>query len=117
MVEEIEILTRYAEADMNGREYLFLRFRDLRGAFQEIDRKDLAAQMGSRSLAKQHNRGKCSQLLSLLRKAYRRIIARKPSSQGNSSELNETLTIGVETVVTFWRPFPSCGRKFLQGSK
>ena len=66
MEKKIEILTRYGEADMKKRLYLFLQFPDLRGAFQEIERKDLAAQMASRSLCEEHNKGKCPLLLSLL---------------------------------------------------
>ena len=66
MEQEIEILIRYGEAGMNKRLNLFLQFPDLRWAFQEIEHKDLAAQMASRSLSEQHNKGKCPRLLSLL---------------------------------------------------
>jgi len=64
--EKIEILIQYGEADKNKRLHLFLQFPDLRRDFQEIERKDLAAQMAFRSLGEQHNKRKCSRLLSLL---------------------------------------------------
>jgi hypothetical protein len=66
MEQEIKILIQYGKADMNKRLHFFLQFPDLRGAFQEIERKDLAAQMASRSLCEEHNKGKCPLLLSLL---------------------------------------------------
>jgi len=56
MQEKIEILTRYGEADMKKRLYLFLQFPDLRWAFQEIELRDLG----------EHHKGKHSRLLSLL---------------------------------------------------
>jgi len=56
MEKKIEILTRYGEADMEKRLYLFLQFPDLRWAFQEIELRDLG----------EHNKGKHSRLLSLL---------------------------------------------------
>ena len=43
MKEEIDILTRYREADENERLYLFLQFPDLRISFQEIDLEEYAA--------------------------------------------------------------------------
>jgi hypothetical protein len=43
---------------------MFLQFPGLRSSFQEIDRKDLAAQKAFST--KQHNRRKCSWLLSFL---------------------------------------------------
>ncbi|OGP73383.1 MAG: hypothetical protein A2W09_04625 [Deltaproteobacteria bacterium RBG_16_50_11] len=66
MEEKIEILIRYGEADPNRRLHFFLEFPELRSAFQEIERKDLVAQMASRSLCGRHNKGKRSQLLTLL---------------------------------------------------
>jgi hypothetical protein len=66
MEKKIEILTRYGEADMKKRLYLFLQFPDLRWAFQEIELKDLAAQRALVSPAQQHHKGRCSVLLSLL---------------------------------------------------
>jgi hypothetical protein len=44
MEKTIEILTRYGEADMKKKLYLFLQFPDLRWAFQEIELKELAVQ-------------------------------------------------------------------------
>ena len=66
MEEKIDIFIRYGEADTNRRLHFFLEFPDLRSAFQEIERNDLAAQMASRSLCGRHNKGKRSQLLTLL---------------------------------------------------
>jgi len=63
MEKEIEILIQYAQADSFKRLHLFLQFPDLRGAFQEIERKDLAAQTAASS--KQYSKEKCSRLLSL----------------------------------------------------
>jgi hypothetical protein len=77
MMEQIEKLTQYAEADRNERLHLFLQFPDLRDVFQQIERKDLTAQMGFGSLGKQHNIEKCSPFLSLLKGVYRRIVERK----------------------------------------
>ena len=37
MKEEIDILTRYREADENERLHLFLQYPELRISFQEID--------------------------------------------------------------------------------
>jgi hypothetical protein len=54
MEQEIDILIQYGEADINKKLHLFLQFPDLRGAFQEIERKDLAAQMESRFLCEEH---------------------------------------------------------------
>ncbi len=56
MEKKIEILTRYADADMKKRLHLFLQFPDLRYAFQEIELRDLG----------EHNKGKHSRLQSLL---------------------------------------------------
>jgi hypothetical protein len=64
--EEIEILIRYGEADTNRRLHFFLEFPDLRSGFQEIERKDLTAQIASRSLCGRRNRGKRSYLSTLL---------------------------------------------------
>jgi hypothetical protein len=64
--EEIEILIQYGEADTNRRLHFFLEFPDLRSSFQEIERKDLTAQIASRSLCGRHNKGNRSQLLTLL---------------------------------------------------
>ena len=66
MEEKIEILIRYGEADPNRRLHFFLEFPDLRSAFQEIERNDLAAQMASRSLCGWHNKGKRSHLSTFL---------------------------------------------------
>ena len=65
MEKKIEILIQYTQANCIEKMYLFLQFPDLRNAFQEIDRKDLASPMASPSLTKQHNNGKCSRFLSL----------------------------------------------------
>jgi hypothetical protein len=46
MEQEIDILIQYGEADINKKLHLFLQFPDLRNAFQEIDRKNAAAQKG-----------------------------------------------------------------------
>jgi len=62
MEQEMEILIRYGEADFNERLHLFLQFPELRGAFQEIEFKNLAAQMAFRSLGRQPNKGKRSRL-------------------------------------------------------
>jgi hypothetical protein len=62
MKKEVEMLTRYTQADFFRRMHMFLEFPGLRGSFQEIDRKDLAAQKAFST--KQHNRRKCSWLLS-----------------------------------------------------
>jgi hypothetical protein len=43
MKEEIDILTRYREADADERLYLFLQFPDLRISFQEIDLEEYTA--------------------------------------------------------------------------
>jgi hypothetical protein len=63
MKKEVEMLTQYTQADFCGRIHMFLQFPGLRSSFQEIDRKDLAAQKAFST--KQHNRKKCSWLLSL----------------------------------------------------
>lgn len=47
MKTEVEILKKYVQADFSKRMYLFLQFPGLRDAFQEIERKDLAAQRDS----------------------------------------------------------------------
>jgi hypothetical protein len=64
--EKIEILVRYGEADPNRRLHFFLDFPDLRSAFQDIERKDLAAQIVSRSLCGRRNKGKRPYLSTLL---------------------------------------------------
>ncbi len=64
MKKEVEMLTQYTQADFFRRMHMFLQFPGLRGSFQEIDRKDLAAQTASST--KQHNRRKCSWLLTFL---------------------------------------------------
>jgi hypothetical protein len=46
MEQEIDILVQYGEADINKKLHLFLQFPDLRRAFQEIERKNAAAQTG-----------------------------------------------------------------------
>jgi len=46
MGQEIDILIQYGEADINKKLHLFLQFPDLRNAFQEIERKNAAAQTG-----------------------------------------------------------------------
>ena len=73
MGQKIEILIQYTQADFIKRMYLFLQFPDLRNAFQKIERKDLAAQRASLSSTKQHNKRKCSWLLSF----FSRIIEMK----------------------------------------
>jgi hypothetical protein len=62
MEKELEILIQYTQADFFKRMHMFLQFPDLRGSFQEIDLKDLAVQKASS--AKEHNKRKCSWLLS-----------------------------------------------------
>jgi hypothetical protein len=64
MKKEVEMLIQYTQADYIKRMHMFLQYPDLRGSFQEIDRKDLAAQKASST--QQHNRRKCSWLLSFL---------------------------------------------------
>jgi hypothetical protein len=64
MHKEVEMLIQYTQADFFRRMHMFLQFSDLRGSFQEIDRKDLAAQKPSST--QQHHRRKCSWLLSFL---------------------------------------------------
>ena len=64
MKKEVEMLTQYTQADFCGRMHMFLQFPGLRSSFQEIDRKDLTAQRASST--KQHNKRKCSWLLSFL---------------------------------------------------
>jgi hypothetical protein len=66
MEKEIEKLIQYAQGDSFKRLHLFLQFPDLRGAFQEIERKDLAAQRTSPSWTEQDNKVKCSRLVSFL---------------------------------------------------
>jgi hypothetical protein len=46
MEQEIDILIEYGEADINKKLHLFLQFPDWRNAFQEIERKNAAAQTG-----------------------------------------------------------------------
>ncbi len=46
MKQKLDILIAYGEADINERLHLFLQFPDLRNAFQEIERKNAAAQTG-----------------------------------------------------------------------
>jgi elongation factor P--beta-lysine ligase len=46
MEQEIEILIQYGEADIIEKLHLFLQFPELRNAFQEIERKNTAPQMG-----------------------------------------------------------------------
>jgi hypothetical protein len=69
-----EILRQYTEARINERLHLFLQFPDLRGSFQEIDRKELAFQKAPVSLREGHDKAKCSLHLFLLKGAYYRII-------------------------------------------
>jgi hypothetical protein len=69
-----EILKRYTEARIGERLHLFLQFPDLRGPFQEIDRKDLAYPKVSPSFREEHDKAKYSLPLLLLRGAYHRII-------------------------------------------
>jgi hypothetical protein len=66
MEQKIEVLLQYEEADFNERLHLFLGFPDMRWAFQEIERKDLVAQMPSESSSEEHKKGKYSRFLSLL---------------------------------------------------
>jgi hypothetical protein len=66
MEQKIELLLQYEEADFNKRLHLFLGFPEMRWAFQEIERKDLVAQMASKSLGEEHKKGGCSCFLSLL---------------------------------------------------
>jgi len=69
-----EILKRYTEARIGERLHLFLQFPDLRGSFQEIDRKDLAYPKVSSSLREEHSKSKYPLHFLLFRKAYHRII-------------------------------------------
>ncbi len=64
--ERGKMLVQYARADSFMRMHLFLQFPDLRHSFQEIDRKDLAAQKASST--EEHHRERRSWLLSLLRR-------------------------------------------------
>jgi hypothetical protein len=66
MEQKIEVLLQYEEADFNERLHLFLGFPDMRRVFQEIERKDLVAQMASKSLGEEHRKGRYSRILSLL---------------------------------------------------
>jgi len=75
MEKEIELLTQYTQADFFERMDLFLQYPGLRGAFQEIDRKELANQRAALSWAKQYSRKKCPRRLSFLS----RIILAMPS--------------------------------------
>ena len=87
MEKEIEILMQYAQAGFSERMDLFLQSPDLRSAFQEMDRKELAAQRAALSSAKQHNKEKCSRPLSLLN----RIILALPSFSIMKSKLCPSL--------------------------
>jgi hypothetical protein len=69
-----EILKRYTEARIGERLHLFLQFPDLRGSFQEIDRKDLAYSKVSPCSREEHDKAKYSLPSLLLRGAYHRII-------------------------------------------
>ena len=56
MEQEIDILIQYGKTDINTKLHLFLQFPDLRGGFQEIERKHLAFQTGFKpSLEKEKN--------------------------------------------------------------
>jgi hypothetical protein len=66
MEEKIEILIQYGKADLDERLNLFLRFPDLRWAFQEMELKDLVAQRASKSLGEQNKKGKWFRLLSFI---------------------------------------------------
>jgi len=74
MGQEIDMLIQYGQGDINKKLNLFLQFPDLRSGFQEIERKGLAAQLGSTSLREEHIKEKCAPGLSLLVGAYRRTI-------------------------------------------
>ena len=69
-----EILKRYTEARIGERLHFFLQFPDLRGSFQEIDRKDLAYPKVSPCLREGHDKAEYSLLFLPLRGAYHRII-------------------------------------------
>lgn len=69
-----EILERYAAARISERLHLFLQFPDLRGSFQEMDRKDPAYPKVSPSLREEHSKSKRPLYLFLFRKAYHRMI-------------------------------------------
>jgi len=66
MEKKIDILIRYGEADASTRLHFFLEFPELRSAFQDIERKDLTAQIASRSLCGRRNKGKRPYLSTLL---------------------------------------------------
>jgi hypothetical protein len=74
MEKEVEMLIQYTQADFFRRMHMFLQFSDLRGSFQAIDRKDLAAQRAS--LTQQHHRRRCSWLLSFLSRTIEMKIGR-----------------------------------------
>jgi hypothetical protein len=64
MEKKMDILIQYTQANSLMRMHMFLQFPDLRDCFQEIDRKDLAAQKASST--KEHHKRKCSWILSFL---------------------------------------------------
>jgi hypothetical protein len=64
MEKEMEMLIQYTQADPFRRMHMFLQFPDLRGSFQEIDRKDLDPQKAS--LRREHNRKEFPSLLLFL---------------------------------------------------
>jgi len=74
MEQEIDILIRYGEADINTKLHLFLQFPDLRSGFQEIERKKLAVQTGSGSLLAKHNAYSFPRSQSFLKGVYHRMV-------------------------------------------
>jgi len=71
MEQKIDILIQYGKVDINTKLHLFLQFPDLRSCFQEIERKELAARLGSTSLREEHIKEKCARSVALLGAAYR----------------------------------------------
>ncbi len=70
MEKEERILIKYVQADLCQRVYMFLQFPDLRGDFQEIDRRYSAPQTGCRASPEPHPKQKCFRDVSFLTGAY-----------------------------------------------
>jgi hypothetical protein len=75
MEKEVEMLIQYTQADFFRRMNMFLQFSDLRGSFQAIDRKELAAQKASST--RQHYRRRCSWLLPIFSRTNEIKIGRR----------------------------------------
>lgn len=74
MEQKMDTLIQYGKADRGKRLHLFLQFPDLRRGFQEIERKQLAAQTGSRSFLEKHNACRFSRNQSFLKGGYCRMV-------------------------------------------